>query len=339
MSETFMDGLEILGHLPESRIKLVVLILSYNQDKFLKDAVESVLNQDYSGDFSIVIHDDASTDKSREIIERLIQSNPQRIIGLLQRKNKFSLGVNILEEVHILTPSEYVARLDADDLWVSRNKLAVQVKFLENNPDVSISAHSVIVLDEVRNLLSVDLMRNTGFISPNKFAFCNFLSTASIMYRVDLVAPLPKSFTAYYIQDWPLWSILANRGRVYFHDDLISIYRIHKANGFARKANSLFIVDTLAINQMIAHFLKVNFISFWNLTFVLRRFFSILDRFSFYKASTVLNFFFNSIVGIRRVQISASMSTEYLQIFKGDKLQTSLFPVNVKAKKWLHLNE
>ena len=335
MSETFEDELEILGYLPESRIKLVVLILSYNQDKFLEDAVDSVLNQNYSGDFRVVIHDDASTDKSREIIGRLVQANPERIIGLLQRRNKFSLGINILEEVHILTPSEYVARLDADDLWASRNKLAVQAQFLDNNRDVSISAHSVIILDEVSDRLSLDLLRSTGFISPNKFAFCNFLSTASVMYRVDLVAPLPKSFTNHYIQDWPLWSLLANRGRVYFHDDLISIYRIHKANGFAGKANSVFIVDTLAVNQMIANFLKVSFLSSWKFALALRRFCSILDRISFHKASTALNVFFNLIVGIRRVQICASVNIENLQLSDGNKLQKSFFPVHIEARKWL----
>jgi glycosyltransferase involved in cell wall biosynthesis len=339
MSDLFEDDLEVFGQIPGSKIKLIVLILSFNQDKFLADAVESVLNQNYDEEFRIVIHDDASSDNSHQIITNLVKANPDKIIGLLQGKNKFSKGVNILQEVHKLAPSDYVARLDADDLWVSRNKLAVQIEFLDKNKDVAISAHSVIILDEVRNQLSMDFLRRKGFVSPNKFAFCNFISTASVVYRVEMVEPLPSTFTKYYIQDWPLWSLLANRGKVFFHQDLISIYRIHANNGFARKSNSIFAKDTLAINRMIAEFLNAKLLSTWNIALVLRKIFSMTDKVTFQKSSIFLNLMFNLVVGISRSRIFVNMeSEEYLQITNSNKLQKTYGPIDCKSSNWLSLN-
>jgi len=339
MNTLFLNDAAILGELPRSRIKLVVLILSFNQAEYLADAVESVLSQDYNDEYLLVIHDDASNDRSAEIIRKLASENPSLILGILQKDNKFSVGVNILEEVHNLIESEYLARLDADDLWLSKNKLSTQIEFLDNNEDVSISAHSVLILDEVSNQVSLDLLRKYGFTSQSKFAFCNFISTASVVYRVKFFAPLPSSFTDYYIQDWPLWSILASRGKLFIHDDLLSIYRIHATNGFARKANSVFASDTLAINRMIGNSLNVDLLNVWKVVFVLRSFSVIIDRFTFCRASTVLNRIFNLIAGIKRQLIQYEVNSECFQIVNRMKVPKSNFLVHKNASNWLSSNE
>lgn len=339
MGSLFREEMEILGDIPESKIKLIVLILSFNQDKYLENAVESVLSQDYQGAYKVVIHDDSSIDYSGEIIRKLVRKHPNRVIGIMQNRNKFSVGVNILEEVHRLIPSEYVARLDADDFWLSRDKLSKQVLFLDENKDVSLSAHSIMILNEVKNETSIDAMRKNGFQSPGKFSLCNFVSTASVMYRVDLAKPLPNSFTKQYIQDWPLWSILANRGRVYFHRDLLSVYRIHGNNGFARKANSFFVADTLAINLMIANFLDASVLSPWRVTYALRRISSILDRFFAHKVSTVLNLLFNSLAGIKRETIRIEINHVKNLISIKKKNSNADFLVDKRAKNWISGDE
>jgi glycosyltransferase involved in cell wall biosynthesis len=338
MNSLFRDQMEIIGNIPVDKIKLLVLILSFNQDEFLENAIASVLSQDYTDEFRVIIHDDASTDSSAEVIRQAVKNHPNQIVGILQTNNKFSAGVNILEEIHKLIPSEYVARLDADDFWLSKDKLSKQVKFLDKNLDTSLSAHSVLILDEVNKKTSLDKLRVHGFQLPNKFSLCNFVSTASVMYRADLAKPLPSSFTNQYIQDWPLWSILANRGRVYFHDDLLSVYRIHSNNGFARKDNSVFSADTLAINLMIASFLKVNRYNLWKVTYFLRKTSSNLDKFFAYKASTVLNLFFNFLVGIRREPMHIQIDGEFCLLYKHKyykhKRSTLHFSVDNRAIYW-----
>jgi hypothetical protein len=158
------------------------------------------------------------------------------------------------------------------------------------------------------------------------------------MYRVDLAKPLPSSFTDQYIQDWPLWSILAHRGRVYFHEDILSVYRIHANNGFARKDNSFFAADTLAINLMISSFLRVNRYNPWKVTYFLRKTASVLDKFLAQKASTVLNLFFNFLAGIRRESIHMQIDEEICVLYKSEhyKLKRSgmHFSVNNRAMYW-----
>ena len=334
MPESFTDGLRVVGDMPASGIKLIVIILSFNQGEFLSSAINSVLSQDYAENYLTIVHDDASTDESKDLIESLVISNPGRIVGLLQSKNKFSIGVNILQGIQDMFDSIYVARLDADDFWLSKDKLRRQIDFMDNNLEVAISGHSVLILDENTGELSIDLLRNYGFLNPRRLAFSNFLATASVVYRVEFFSPLPNDFTHYYIQDWPLWSILSSRGSIYFHHDLISMYRIHKNNGFARKSNAVFINDTLAINRMIWKYLNSKPINIWTLTFFLRSIAAILDRVSFFKSSTVLNKVFNFLAGISRLPARIDSKSELLELICKRKFQTDVRISYKNASFW-----
>ena len=297
---SFLSKAEVVGQFPKHHLELLVIVLSFNQADYIREAVNSVLKQEGVENFRVIIHDDASNDNSQNIIRDIVDTYPDKVFGILQSENVFTKKVNILAEIQSLYPSEFVARLDADDFWLSYNKLSAQLSFLKTHSRAIVIAHSCLIYDESRQVYEQDTMKRVGIIDSKLLALCNFISTATVMYRTEKFLPLPDSFTNYYIQDWPLWAIMASRGELYFLDNVFSVYRIHTSNGFAGRRNIDFLQDTLGANRMIAEFLPKEFSSPWRSMLVIRYLMGNLDGITFGKASAILNRACNYIVGIKR---------------------------------------
>lgn len=292
-----------MGEPPKRNLELLVVILSYNQSRFIEAAVNSVLTQSPIDGMKILIYDDASVDGSSNLIQNIVQKNPNQVFAILQSQNQFSRGINILVEIQNLYEPTFIARLDGDDFWISKEKLKRQIAIMRSNPQIAVSAHSCFVLDEVEKKYSKDKMSRFGSLNPNFLAACNFVSTATVMYRTDRVLPLPKDFTKYYIQDWPLWSIISGRGELYFLKDIYSVYRLHGKNGFGGRKNREFLADTLGVNRMIADTKQGKSKFIWTLMFWIRFLASKLDFVTLGKTTQFLNKICNAIVGIKRIQV------------------------------------
>jgi len=130
--------------------KISVLMPAYNAEKYIGEAIESILNQTFK-DFEFIVIDDCSTDKTWEIIQKYA-ANDLRIRFFKNEKNlKLSLTLNKGID---LCRSQYVARMDADDFSYP-DRLEKQYNFMENNPEVGISGGSMNVCDQFLNVRSV----------------------------------------------------------------------------------------------------------------------------------------------------------------------------------------
>ncbi len=129
-----------------------VLMFVYNQVAYLERAIRSVVGQ--VGDFSaeIIIHDDASTDGSREIIQRYADRYPDLIIPILQEENQMQQGVNFINR--FITPrvtGKYIAYCEGDDYWTDSRKLSCQIDILDRHPEYSGVCHNCVVIDASGN--------------------------------------------------------------------------------------------------------------------------------------------------------------------------------------------
>src|SRR3982751_285794 len=123
-------------------MKVSVLILVYNQERYIRNTIDSVLMQQVNFDYEIVIGEDASTDDTRTIVLQLAQQHSNRIRVLLrdttdaERDRAAGLGgkSNFVQGLHACR-GEYVALLDGDDYWTDPLKLQKQVDFLDNHGD------------------------------------------------------------------------------------------------------------------------------------------------------------------------------------------------------------
>ncbi|MCI0471302.1 MAG: glycosyltransferase, partial [Candidatus Aminicenantes bacterium] len=107
---------------------ITVLMSVFNNAAYLREAIDSILNQTYT-DFEFLIIDDASTDSSKEIISHYHDTR----IRLIENKRNIGLTKSLNKGLH-KAKGEYIARMDADDISLP-DRLAVQYAFLQENPD------------------------------------------------------------------------------------------------------------------------------------------------------------------------------------------------------------
>ncbi|MPW28663.1 glycosyltransferase [Agarivorans sp. B2Z047] len=144
-------GLLVEGN--KSNLKLSVLIVAYNSERFIREAIDSVLNQDVDFKFEVIIGDDASTDGTRKIIEQYVERYPSLVSKCYQYKN--SNGRNNYPSLIERSKGEYIARLDADDLFYP-GKLKDCVNYLDCHEDVGFVYHDMEIIEK-------DLVSSTFF--------------------------------------------------------------------------------------------------------------------------------------------------------------------------------
>ena len=127
-------------------VKVSVLIISYKQVKYIKQAIDSVLMQKVDYDYEILLADDCSKDGTLEIMKEYKKKYPN-MIKILERKKNLGAAQNSLD-ARLKAKGEYVVYLEGDDYWCDENKLKTQSDFLDEHPDFSAIAH----IQEGRNL-------------------------------------------------------------------------------------------------------------------------------------------------------------------------------------------
>lgn len=117
-------------------IKVSIICTVYNHAQYLEKTLQGFVSQKTDFRFEALIHDDASTDNSAEIIKSFEKKYPEIIKGIYQTENQYSKRVSITRE--ILVPSakgKYIAVCEGDDYWTDENKLQKQVEYMDSHPE------------------------------------------------------------------------------------------------------------------------------------------------------------------------------------------------------------
>ena len=161
-------------------IKLSVTVITYNQEMFIEETLDSIVNQDLNVSFEIVIGDDASTDRTPEIIKMYAEKYPDLIKPIFRTKNLGHTG-NYIETTKAAR-GEYIAHLDGDDLMFP-NKLQKQVDFLDQHPECSMVHHPVYFIDKEGKLLYKAKARKGTIGTINNIIIRNHIVNSSNMFR------------------------------------------------------------------------------------------------------------------------------------------------------------
>lgn len=153
-------------------IKVTVYLSTYNQEKYVAKALDSILMQKTDFDFEIIAADDCSTDKTQEIILDYQKNYPDRIITYFPQVNVG--GCKKLTDCidKGLFKGEYLAYLEGDDYWLDENRLQLLTDFLDKNPEYSRVSHKRLVVDEKGNEKGFDI---SDEILDKKFTINDFL--------------------------------------------------------------------------------------------------------------------------------------------------------------------
>ena len=126
-----------------------ILCVTYNQKDYIVQTIEGFLMQKVDFPIEIIIHDDASTDGTTEILREYVQKYPDLIKPIFQEKNQYSQKVNIWNTfIYPKAQGKYYAECEGDDYWTDPNKLQRQIDFLESNPEYIFSHTSFKYYDQ-----------------------------------------------------------------------------------------------------------------------------------------------------------------------------------------------
>lgn len=194
-----------------SEQKLVsVVIPAYNAGRYIAETIESVLAQSYSR-YEVLVADDGSTDNTAEVVERY--GSPVR---LLTQENKGPAAARNLALRH--ATGDYVAFLDADDLW-HPEKLTTQVQFMEANPEIGICGTRRLDFQDGDAIAwpSLPKMIPTHRIDGRTVIVKNRFSTSTVMLRTSVLRQVGEfDETLFGPEDWDLWRRMT-RGRLGLH--------------------------------------------------------------------------------------------------------------------------
>jgi len=127
-----------------------VCCITYNHESYIERALKGMLSQKTTFPIEILIHDDASTDNTANIVKKYAAGNPTMIFPVFQKKNQYSQGVPI--DIHFNIPrsrGKYLALCEGDDYWSDPSKLQAQIDFLERNPSLAMCTHEAIYEKDV----------------------------------------------------------------------------------------------------------------------------------------------------------------------------------------------
>ena len=120
-----------------NEIQVTVLCITYSHEPYIRNTLDHFVNQRVNFSYEILIHDDASTDGTADIIREYAEKYPDIFVPILQTENQYSQGVPIVARLYPKARGKYVAICEGDDYWPDLDKLQKQYDFLESHPDYS----------------------------------------------------------------------------------------------------------------------------------------------------------------------------------------------------------
>jgi len=230
--------------------KVSVLILTYNHERYIAQAVESALSQKTSFPIEIVIGEDCSTDHTRDILLEFERSHPETIRLLLHAQN---IGPQAnYAAAFAACRGEYIAILEGDDYWTNNKKLQKQVDALDTHPEWSMCFHITrrVYEDGSREpeLYPLDWTKEEATIDDMLKG--NFLNTCSQVFRNRLFGPLPSWFLQITPADWATNLLNADRGLIGCVPEVMADYRIHSQGIWTGKGRAFQLQEIL---KMLSH--------------------------------------------------------------------------------------
>jgi glycosyltransferase involved in cell wall biosynthesis len=231
-------------------MKLSIICSTFNHEKYITACIDSFLMQKVDFSYEVLIHDDASTDNTQNIIEVYKKKYPNIIKPILQTENQYQLGKNNWSEYQFpRAKGKYIALCEGDDYWTDPYKLQKQVNFLENNEDFASVFHPVDWLIQNTNTLTkgayIPPIKKEYYTKLDLLEHCNFIPTCSVIFRnrKDLI---PSWFSEIVIGDFVIHLLNCEYGKHGFINQSMAVYRNH-STGLYSSQTTIQNKTTLAI--------------------------------------------------------------------------------------------
>ncbi len=209
--------------------------LTYNHKNYLESAIEGFLQQETDFEYEIIIHDDASTDGTDEIIHKYVREYPNRIKAIIQPKNLYG-SLSIKEFLLIVRTAmmkqsvgKYIASCEGDDFWIDRHKLQMQIRYMEAHSDCTMTAHNAVILDmengnTIKTMNPYDRDKDLSIEEMIMWYRGNIPTASRVVKREYAIS---KGFFEGTMAsaDWSMQLYCGVKGKVHYFDRIMSCYR------------------------------------------------------------------------------------------------------------------
>ncbi len=202
--------------------KVSVVMPVYNGEKYLREAIDSILNQTFS-DFEFIIINDCSADSTEQIImsytdDRIVYVKNEKNMGVAESLNR---GID-------LAKGEYIARMDADDISLPE-RFEKQVKFMDKHTDIGVCGSNIFLFNEDGILREHTFLSEYEDIKVGMLFGCSF-AHPSVIIRKSVLKENNFKYNSQFekTEDYELWGRLAEVCKLYNINEFMLKYRIHK---------------------------------------------------------------------------------------------------------------
>lgn len=220
-------------------ISVSVICNAYNHEDYIRDALEGFIMQKTNFKFEILVHDDASTDNTADIIREYEKKYPHLIKPIYQVENQYSKGTGLVGKTQLArAKGKYIAMCEGDDYWTDPYKLQKQFDAMEKNPQVDICAHGAVTIDASTKKIEQEIKpKEYDTIIPPEEVISGgggYVVTCSLFYRKSINDNFPE-FRKILTFDYTLQICGSLRGGMLYLNDCMSVYRILSKNSWSSR--------------------------------------------------------------------------------------------------------
>lgn len=236
-----LSEVEILDRIKSNKVEPLVtfLCITYNQEDYIEQSIIGFLKQKTLFPYEILIHDDSSTDGTRDIIESYRLRYPNIIRCIYQTDNKYSQGLSPILIAAKECKSDYIAICEGDDYWVNENKIQNQFDFMMKDTSISMVV-SPGRLESKGKILS----QTQGFYGPKSKVIAaqdilnisgQFAPTASYLIKKEYLICSMEFFIDAPVGDLFIELYSAALGKLVYFPEVSSVYRLASKNSFTNQ--------------------------------------------------------------------------------------------------------
>ena len=248
----------------EYKPTVIIHCMTYNQEPFIRKCFEGFVMQKTNFPFAAIVVDDASTDNEPEILRNYINTELDtstirkdettdytRVIAAHKTNKNCTFVIYFLKYNHYgkknkrpyykewENATKYIATCEGDDYWTNPLKLQKQVDFLEENPDFTMVCNRTKLYSEKRKKFIGEnyCYNQSQVVNPKDVIYRTglFISTCSRVYRTTIFDVIPEYWAKCKVGDYPLQIMCAMKGKIYFFNEIMSVYRVENSNSWMGK--------------------------------------------------------------------------------------------------------
>ena len=220
----------ILPRISDQKPLVSVVSITYNHEPYIRDCLEGFLLQKANFPVEVIIHDDASTDHTADILREYYEKRPDLFHVIIERENQYSKNNPILEPLYEQAQGKYIAICEGDDYWTDPLKLQKQFDFLEKNKEyVMCFGQAITTFNKKKSKRYIEEQSKT--IGYKEILEKNMISTLTSFYRREVIinylqTSLSWKHKKWAMADYPLELFVASNGKVFSFADIFGAYRI-----------------------------------------------------------------------------------------------------------------